>query len=156
MRINKHHQMINCMFRLGQLQGAKRIKEAFNDGLILSCWSSSSAQIWAELRGPLQRASEVGLSIIICFRKAQDELYRCYEDFVLPNRSKQAQIQPSSLLREDLSWGVRISAYFLIKSWLWCEIQARVGGFRILVYFLFLIISQINSWFVSQTKSTSC
>ena len=37
MRINKHHQRINCMFRLGQLQGAKRIKEAFNDGLILSC-----------------------------------------------------------------------------------------------------------------------
>ncbi|KAK1577931.1 hypothetical protein Q3G72_026097 [Acer saccharum] len=37
MRVNKHHQRINCMFQLGQLQGAKRIKEAFNDGLILSC-----------------------------------------------------------------------------------------------------------------------
>ena len=57
----------------------------------------------AELCGPLQRASDVGLSIIICFRKAQDDSYRCYEDSVIHNRSQQAQIRPSSLLHEDLS-----------------------------------------------------
>ena len=41
--------------------------------------------IRAELRGPLQRAYEVGLSIIICFRKAQDESYKFYEDSVFYN-----------------------------------------------------------------------
>jgi len=36
MRIKKLHQRIHFMFQLGQLQGAKRINEAFNDGLILN------------------------------------------------------------------------------------------------------------------------
>ena len=152
MRINKHHQGSIACSGWANYKGPKGSKKR----LMMGWFGVAEDQIRAELHGPLQRASEVGLSIIICFRKAQDEPYRCYEDFVLHNRSQQAQIQPSSLLCEDLSWGVRISAYFLIKSWLWCEIEARVGGFRILAYFLFLIISQINSWFVSQTKSTSC
>ena len=57
-----------------------------------------------KFRGPFQRENELQINIIICFRKAQDEPYICYEDSVLRNRSQQAQIWPFRLLREDLSW----------------------------------------------------
>ena len=94
------------MFQLGQLQGARGSKKHLmgaDSELLKSKFSPHEDQIRAELRGPLQSASEVGLSTIICFRKAQDEPYRCYEDSVIRNRSQQAQIRPSILLREDLS-----------------------------------------------------
>jgi len=55
--------------------------------------------IWAELRGPLQRAYEIGSSIIICFRKAQDEPYKCYEDSVFYNRPQHIRIRPLSFWR---------------------------------------------------------
>ena len=106
MRIKKHHQMVHCMFQLGQLQGpigSKKQLMGADSELLKSKFGPHEDQIRAELRGPLQRASEVGSSIIICFRKAQDEPYRCYEDSVLRNRLQQAQIRPSILLREDLS-----------------------------------------------------
>ena len=73
-------------------------------GWRIRIWVGWTNQIRAELRGPLQRAYGVGSSIIICFRKAQDEPYICYEDSILHNRSQQAQFRPSSLLREDKSW----------------------------------------------------
>ena len=106
MRIKKHHQMVHCMFQLGQLQGpigSKKQLMGADSELLKSKFGPHEDQIRAELRGPLQRASEVGSSIIICFRKAQDEPYRCYEDSVLCNRSQQVHILPSILLREDWS-----------------------------------------------------
>ena len=106
MRIKKLHQRIHFMFQLGQLQGARGSKKHLmgaDSELLKSKFSPHEDQIRAELRGPLQSASEVGLSIIICFRQAQDDPYRCYEDSVIRNRSQQAQIRPSILLREDLS-----------------------------------------------------
>ena len=51
---------------------------------ILVAWTN---QIRAELHGPLQRAYGLGSSIIICFRKAQDEPYICYEDYVMKTPS---------------------------------------------------------------------
>ena len=84
----QHH----CMFQLGQLQGpigSKKQLMGADSELLKSKFGPHEDQIRAELRGPLQRASEVGSSIIIFFRKAQDEPYRCYEDSVLRNKSKQ-------------------------------------------------------------------
>ena len=76
----------------------------------MSCMQSDAAAAKAmeymerdELRGPLQKAYEVGSSIIICFRKVQDVPYKCYKDSVLCNRSQKAQIRPSILLRKDMS-----------------------------------------------------
>ena len=98
--------MVHCMFQLGQLQGpigSKKQLMGADSELLKSKFGPHKDQIRAELRGPLQRAFEVGSSIIIYFRKAQDEPYRCYEDVLLRNRLQQAQIRPSILLREDLS-----------------------------------------------------
>ena len=83
MRIKKLHQRIHFMFQLGQLQGARGSKKHLmgaDSELLKSKFGPHEDQIRAKLRGPLQRAFEVGMSIIICFRKAQDEPYRCYED----------------------------------------------------------------------------
>ena len=94
------------MFQLGQLKGPRGSKKHLigaESELLKSKFGPHEDQIRAELYGPLQRGSVVGSSIIICFRKAQDEPYRCYEDSVICNRSQQAQIRPSILLREDLS-----------------------------------------------------
>ena len=107
MRIKKHHQRLNCMFQLGQLQGPRGSKKhlmIIDSELLKYKFGPHEDQIRAKLCRPLQRAYEVGLSIIICFWKAQDEPYRCYEDSVIRNRSQQAQNQPSILLRADLSW----------------------------------------------------
>ncbi|KAK1550657.1 hypothetical protein Q3G72_022551 [Acer saccharum] len=84
-------------------RGSKKYLMGADSELLKSKFSPHEDQIRAELCRPLRRASEVRLSIIICFRKAQDKPYRCYEDSVIRNRSQQAQIRPSSLLREDLS-----------------------------------------------------
>ena len=107
MRIKKHHQRLNCMFQLGQLQGPRGSKKhlmIIDSELLKYKFGPHEDQIRAKLCRPLQRAYGVGLSIIICFWKAQDEPYRCYEDSVIRNRSQQAQNQPSILLRADLSW----------------------------------------------------
>ena len=76
-------------------KGAKRRKQKL--GMVLTVRMG-------KLRGPFQRVNELKINIIICFWKAQDEPYKCYEDSVLWNRSQQAQIRPFRLLREDLSW----------------------------------------------------
>ncbi|KAK2645469.1 hypothetical protein Ddye_020664 [Dipteronia dyeriana] len=60
-------------------------------------------QYQTALKKNMKKTCEVGSSIIICSRKAQDEPYKCYEDSILRNRSKQVQIRPSILLREDFS-----------------------------------------------------
>ncbi|KAI9201576.1 hypothetical protein LWI28_025486 [Acer negundo] len=102
MRIKKHHQMIHCLFQLGQLQGLKGSKKhlmGFDSEQLKSKFGPHEDQIRAELRGPLQRASEFRLSIIICFQKAQDDIYRCYKDSILQNRSKKPQIRSPILLR---------------------------------------------------------
>ncbi|KAI9164979.1 hypothetical protein LWI28_005503 [Acer negundo] len=102
MRIKKHHQMIHCLFQLGQLQGSKGSKKYLmraDSKLLKSKFGPHKDQIRTKLRGPLQRASEVGLPIIIFFRKAHDDLYRCYEDSILQNRLQRAQIWLSILLR---------------------------------------------------------
>jgi hypothetical protein len=95
------------MFQLGQLQGPRGSKKhlmIIDSELLKYKFGPHEDQIRAKLCRPLQGAYEVGLSIIICFWKAQDEPYRCYEDSVIRNRSQQAQNQPSILLRADLSW----------------------------------------------------
>ncbi|KAK4852718.1 hypothetical protein QYF36_026486 [Acer negundo] len=102
MRIKKHHQIIHCLFQLGQLQGSRGSNKYLmraDSELLKSKFGPHEDQIRTKLRGPLQRASEVGLPIIICFRKAHDDLYRCYEDSILQNRSQRAQIWLSILLR---------------------------------------------------------
>ena len=76
-------------------KGAKRRKQKL--GMVLTVRMG-------KFRGPFQRVNELKINIIICFRKAQDEPYKCYEDSVLWNRSQQAHIRPFRLLREDLSW----------------------------------------------------
>ncbi|KAI9173962.1 hypothetical protein LWI28_009417 [Acer negundo] len=89
MRIKKHHQMIHCLFQLGQLQGPRGSKKhlmGFDSKQLKSKFGPHEDQIRAELCGPLQRASEFGSSIIICFQKAQNDIYRCYEDSILQNR----------------------------------------------------------------------
>ncbi|KAI9153748.1 hypothetical protein LWI28_015945 [Acer negundo] len=102
MRIKKHHQMIHCLFQLGQLQGPRGLKKhlmGFYSEQLKSKFSPYEDQILAELRGPLQRASEFRSSIIKCFQKAQDDIYRCYKNSILQNKSQQPQIQSSILLR---------------------------------------------------------
>ncbi|KAK3190151.1 hypothetical protein Dsin_029712 [Dipteronia sinensis] len=59
---------------------AERMASSY--GWRIRIWVAWDNQIRAELRGPLQRANEVGVSIIICFRKAQDKPNIYYEDFV--------------------------------------------------------------------------
>ena len=54
-----------------------------------------------KFRKAFQRANELQIKNIICFWKAQDEPYICYEDSVFRNRSQQVQFWPSRLLRED-------------------------------------------------------
>ena len=54
-----------------------------------------------QFRGPFQGANELKIYIIICFRKAQDEPYKCYEDSVFYNGLQNIQFWPSRLLRED-------------------------------------------------------
>ena len=76
-------------------KGAKRRKQKL--GMVLTVRMG-------KFRGSFQRAKELQINIIICFRKAQDDPYKCYEDSVLCNRSQQTQIRPFRLLREDLSW----------------------------------------------------
>ncbi|KAK3225844.1 hypothetical protein Dsin_005706 [Dipteronia sinensis] len=62
---------------------AERMASSY--GWRIRIWVAWDNQIWAELRGPLQRANEVGFSIIICFRKSQDKPNIYYEDFVFCN-----------------------------------------------------------------------
>ncbi|KAI9174317.1 hypothetical protein LWI28_015478 [Acer negundo] len=110
MRIKKHHQMIHCLFQLGQLQGPRGSKKYLmgaDSELLKSKFGPHEEQIWTELRGPLQRASEVGLSTIIYFQKAHDDHYRCYEHSILQNRSQRAQIQLSILLRVRNKQGLK-------------------------------------------------
>ena len=90
-------------------------------GWQIRIWVVWTNQIRAELRGPLQRAYGVRSSIIICFRKAQDEPYICYEDSVLRNRSQQAQIRPFRLLREDLSW--TRAGHIELDEMIWAELR---------------------------------
>ncbi|KAI9169061.1 hypothetical protein LWI28_006346 [Acer negundo] len=72
MRIKKHHQMIHCLFQLGQLQGPRGSKKhliGYDSEQLKSKFGPHEDQIRAELRWPLERVSEFRSSIIICFRK---------------------------------------------------------------------------------------
>ncbi|KAI9169880.1 hypothetical protein LWI28_019044 [Acer negundo] len=72
MRIKKHYQMIHCLFQLGQLHGPRRSKKylmGFDSEQLKSKFGPHEDQIRAELRGPIQRASEFRSSIIIVFGK---------------------------------------------------------------------------------------
>ena len=75
-------------------KGAERRKQRL--GMVLTIGMG-------KYQGPFQRANELKINIIISFRKAQDEPYKCYEDSILCNRLQQAQIRSFKLLREDLS-----------------------------------------------------
>ena len=75
--------------------------------------SGLDEMIRAELRGPLQRAYGIGLSIIICFRKAQDDPYRCYEDSIFYNGLQNVQIWPLSFMRSKT-----IVALIIISNYL--------------------------------------
>ena len=83
--------------------------------------------IWADFRGPLQRAYEVGLSIIICFRKAQDEPYKCYEDSVFYNGPQHIRIRPLSFRRAKTA----VSSFMVFNC---CHDSVRLFYF-LLVYF---------------------
>ena len=52
-----------------------------------------------KFRGPFQRANELKINIIRCFRKAQDEPYKCYEDSIFYKGLKHIRIQPLSFRR---------------------------------------------------------
>ncbi|KAK3188959.1 hypothetical protein Dsin_028520 [Dipteronia sinensis] len=62
---------------------AERMASSY--GWRIRIWVAWDNQIWAELRGPLQRANGVGFSNIIYFRKAQDKPNINYEDFIFCN-----------------------------------------------------------------------
>ena len=79
-----------------------------------------------KFRGPFQRANELKINIIICFRKAQDEPYKCYEDSVFYNGPQNIRIWQFSLWRTKTA----VSSFMVFNC---CHDSVRLFYF-LLVY----------------------
>ena len=61
-------------------------------------WRDGMWQHSSKFRGYLRGENGLNSSIIICFRKAQDEPYKCYEDFIFNNGLHHVRIWPLSFV----------------------------------------------------------